>query len=170
LRGEAIRLLVFMTSTPFARKTAVTMSEFVQSWKNTKAYTIEVAEAMPAESYGFRPALEEFNFARQMIHIAYANYAWFVGVMGESTEIADFASEDKPAVLAYLRDTFDFCIAALDRITPEQLDKTMPSVGGRKSGSGRDALLNMYMHVAHHRGQAIVYLRLNGIKPPEYRY
>jgi uncharacterized damage-inducible protein DinB len=24
-------------------------------------------------------------------------------------------------------------------------------------------------HATHHRGQAVVYLRLNGIKPPEYR-
>jgi len=153
-----------MASAPFR------LGEFVQSWKNTKAYTLAVAEAMPAELYGFRPAPEEFSFAGQMIHIAYANYAWFAGVVGEKREIADAANQEKPAVLTYLRDTFDFCIAALDRITPEQLDKTMPSVGNRESGSGRDALLNMYMHVAHHRGQAIVYLRLSGIKPPEYRY
>ena len=153
-----------MASAPFA------LGEFVVSWKNTKAYTLAVAEAMPAESYGFKPAPEEFSFAGQMIHIGYANYAWFAGVIGEKREIADAVNEEKPAVLTYLRDTFDFCIAALDRITPEQLDKTFPSVGNRKSGSGRDALLNMYMHVAHHRGQAIVYLRLNGIKPPKYQY
>ena len=146
------------------------MGEFVQSWKNTKAYTLAVAEAMPAESYDFKPAPEEFSFAGQMIHIAGANYAWFAGLMGEKREIGDVPNEDKRAVLAYLRETFDFCIAALDRITPVQLDKTMASVGGRKSGSGRDALLNMYMHVAHHRGQAIVYLRLKGINPPEYLY
>jgi uncharacterized damage-inducible protein DinB len=35
---------------------------------------------------------------------------------------------------------------------------------------GRDALLNMYMHTAHHRGQAIIYLRLKGATPPEYSY
>ena len=59
------------------------MSEFVQSWKNTKAYTLAVAEAMPAESYSFKPAAEEMTFAGQMIHISHANYAWFAGVLGE---------------------------------------------------------------------------------------
>ena len=34
---------------------------------------------------------------------------------------------------------------------------------------GRDVLLAMYVHVAHHRGQAEIYLRDNGIKPPSYR-
>jgi uncharacterized damage-inducible protein DinB len=24
-------------------------------------------------------------------------------------------------------------------------------------------------HITHHRGQIVVYLRLNGIKPPQYR-
>jgi uncharacterized damage-inducible protein DinB len=32
--------------------------------------------------------------------------------------------------------------------------------------SGREVLLAMYVHVAHHRGQAEIYLRNNGIAPP----
>ena len=136
----------------------------MQSWKNTKAYTLAVAEAMPAESYGFKPTPEEMSFAGQMIHIAHANYAWFAGVLGEKRTIADAKKDDKATVIAYLRDRFDYCIAALDRITTSQLDQSLPGVGGR------DALLNMYMHVAHHRGQAVVYLRLKGITPPDYHY
>jgi uncharacterized damage-inducible protein DinB len=73
-------------------------------------------------------------------------------------------------VLDYLRATFDYCLGALERIKPEHLNHANAGVGGRSSGSGRDALLNMYMHIAHHRGQAIVYLRLNGVTPPEYKY
>ena len=34
---------------------------------------------------------------------------------------------------------------------------------------GRDVLLAMYIHVAHHRGQAEIYLRDKGIKPPAYK-
>jgi uncharacterized damage-inducible protein DinB len=34
---------------------------------------------------------------------------------------------------------------------------------------GRDILLAMYIHVAHHRGQAEIYLRDKGIRPPGYR-
>ena len=34
---------------------------------------------------------------------------------------------------------------------------------------GRELLLAMFVHVAHHRGQAEIYLRNNGIVPPQYR-
>jgi uncharacterized damage-inducible protein DinB len=33
---------------------------------------------------------------------------------------------------------------------------------------GRDVLLAMYVHVAHHRGQAEIYLRDKGIRPQSY--
>jgi uncharacterized damage-inducible protein DinB len=167
---KTLPLFLMIASTGFSQKAPVTMSEFVQSWKNTKAYTLAVAEAMPAESYDFKPTPEEMSFSGQMIHIGHANYAWFAGVLGEKRTIADPKKDDKTTVVAYLRDTFDYCIAALDRITLSQLNQSLPGVGGRDSGSGRDALLNMYMHVAHHRGQAVVYLRLKGITPPDYHY
>jgi uncharacterized damage-inducible protein DinB len=32
----------------------------------------------------------------------------------------------------------------------------------------RDLCYRLLDHVAHHRGQAIVYLRLKGITPPDY--
>jgi uncharacterized damage-inducible protein DinB len=163
-------VLLLMLASAFAQKVAVPMDEFVTAWKASKAYTIAVAEAMPAEGYSFKPTPGEFSFAEQMIHIAHANYAWFSGVMNEKRSIADVKSEDKASVVAYLRDTFDYCIGALGRISQEQLNQILPHVGGRASGSGREALLNMYVHVAHHRGQAIVYLRLKGVKPPEYEF
>ncbi|MGI8746585.1 MAG: DinB family protein [Bryobacteraceae bacterium] len=162
-------LLLILTAAA-AQPVPVRMDEYIDAWKAAKAYTIAVAEAMPAESYTFKPTPDEFTFAAQMIHLSHANYYWFTAVLGEKRTIPDPKAEDKASVLAYVRDTFDYCIGALDRVTPAQLSQTAPGVGGRKSGSGRDALLNMYMHVAHHRGQAIVYLRLKGVKPPEYLY
>jgi len=33
-----------------------------------------------------------------------------------------------------------------------------------------DILLLAYHHTAHHRGQALVYLRFKGIDPPNYRF
>src|SRR6266700_3191965 len=135
---KALALFLMLTSAGAAQKVPVTMSEYVQSWKNTKAYTLAVAEAMPAESYAFRPTADEMTFAGQMIHLAHANYAWFSGVLGEKRTIADSQKDDKATVVAYLRDTFDYCIAALDRITPDQLNQSAPDVGGRESGSGRD--------------------------------
>jgi hypothetical protein len=36
--------------------------------------------------------------------------------------------------------------------------------------NGRDMIMNMFVHVAHHRAQCEVYLRLKGITPPIYTF
>jgi len=169
----AVRLAVLLAvSLPAinAQDSAVTRAEYVEAWKASKAYTLAVAEAMPADGYDFRPTAGQFTFAVQMIHIAHANYAWFTKVLDEPRSIADPNSEQKTDVLPYLEATFDYCIAAIERITPGQLTRAASGVPNRANGTGRDALLNMYMHTAHHRGQAIIYLRLKGMTPPRYTY
>ena len=35
---------------------------------------------------------------------------------------------------------------------------------------GRAMILNMFVHTAHHRAQCEVYLRVKGIKPPDYTF
>jgi uncharacterized damage-inducible protein DinB len=51
-------------------------------------------------------------------------------------------------------------------LTEEQISKPHNSPDGQLPG--REVLLAMYVHVAHHRGRAEIYLRVNGIKPPNY--
>ncbi len=36
--------------------------------------------------------------------------------------------------------------------------------------NGRDMMMNMFIHVAHHRAQCEVYLRLEGVTPPIYTF
>jgi uncharacterized damage-inducible protein DinB len=163
-------LLAVSLPAAWAQDAAVNRMEYIEAWKAAKAYTLAVAQAMPAESYDFQPTPDQFTFAVQMIHLAHANYAWFTKVLGEARTIADPKSEDKADVVPYVAATFDYCIASLERITPEQLSRAASGVPNRPNASGRDALLNMYMHTAHHRGQAITYLRLKGATPPQYSY
>lgn len=163
-------LLAVSVHAAWAQDYAVTKTEYVEAWKASKDYTLAVAQAMPAESYSFRPTPDQFTFAVQMLHLAHANYAWFTKVLAAPRSIADPKLEEKEDVLPYLEATFDYCIDALQRMTPEQLGRAASGVPNRPNGSTRDALLNMYMHTAHHRGQAIIYLRLKGIAPPEYRF
>jgi uncharacterized damage-inducible protein DinB len=72
---------------------------------------------------------------------------------------------NKEEAVKYLTDTFDFCNQALASITPEQLDAV---VGGTRKMTGFEWLWAYFTHTAHHRGQAEVYLRIKGIKPPDY--
>ncbi|MGZ4835457.1 MAG: DinB family protein [Terriglobales bacterium] len=56
--------------------------------------------------------------------------------------------------------------SSIPTLTDAQLAATHNSPDGRLSG--REVLLAVYIHVAHHRGQAEIYLRDKGIKPPRY--
>ena len=151
------------------------MQDFVENWKTTKAFTLAVAQAMPAEEYGFKPTSEEMSFAVLMFHIAGANafrFAQVAGVKNPMENPGKIAKEDaKRIAIDYMTKSFDFCIDQLSKLTTEQLNR-MNKVDwvGRPEASGRMVLMNMFVHTAHHRAQAEVYLRLKGIKPPEYKF
>ena len=152
------------------------MTEFVRDWQISKQFTLDVANAMPAEDYGFKPNPEEMSFGEQMVHIAVSNVYRFRQITGiESPFAIDLSkppSPDKANVLKVLEQSFDYVIGVLPRITPEQLQRTwhIPSWKGRNDPDGRAMILNMFVHTAHHRAQCDVYLRAKGIKPPDYTF
>jgi uncharacterized damage-inducible protein DinB len=152
------------------------MAEFVHDWQISKQFTLEVADAMPAEDYGFRPSAEEMTFGEQMLHIAVSNVYRFHEITGiPSPFVLDLSkplSPDKANVVKVLGQSFDYVIDALPRITAEQLQHTwhIPSWKGRNDPDGRAMIMNMFVHTAHHRAQCEVYLRAKGIKPPDYTF
>jgi len=148
------------------------MEEFKSRWATTKAFTLEVADAMPDADYGFKPTPGEMAFGALMWHIAIANEFRFSQIAGVAFQPpAGPLPSDKPTVLKGLASSFDHCAAIADKLTPAQLDASYPvDWVGMPAATGRQILSAMFTHTAHHRGQAEVYLRLNGIVPPKYRY
>jgi uncharacterized damage-inducible protein DinB len=152
------------------------MSEFIQDWKISKQFTLDVANAMPAEFYNFKPNVEEMTFGEQMAHIAGANVFRFQQITGIQPPFkfdpAKPVATDKDSVMKMLEQSFDYVITVLPQIAPEQLRRTwhIPSWQGRTDPDGRAMILNMLVHTAHHRAQCEVYLRIKGIKPPDYRF
>jgi len=152
------------------------MTEFVQDWKISKQFTPDVAGAMPAGLYGFKPNPEEMTFGEQMVHLAGANVFRFnqiTGIPGPFVfDPAKPPASDKPAVLKMLAESFDYVIAVLPQITPEQLKRTwhIPSWKGRTDPEGHAMIVNMLVHTAHHRAQCEVYMRVQGIRPPDYSF
>jgi uncharacterized damage-inducible protein DinB len=128
--------------------------------------SLAVAEAMPAEEYGFRPHPESMTFGQLMAHIAQTNYQFCTGLNDTADPVFPDA-RGRAAAVKFLSDSFEYCTGVIASTTEEQLQKTHSSPDGMLAG--RDLLLALYIHVAHHRGQAEVYLRSRGIKPPRYR-
>jgi len=121
---------------------------------------------MPADRYGFRPHRESMDFGQLMSHIATANDQFCAGLK-DSVPPALPSPTEKDTVVKFLSDSFEYCSAVITNLTETQLDAVHNSPDGRLPG--REALLALYVHVAHHRGQAEIYLRYKGIPPPSYR-
>jgi uncharacterized damage-inducible protein DinB len=140
--------------------------EYSRHFDALSKLSVAVAEAMPPDQYGFRPHPESMNFGELMSHIATTNYQFCAGLKDADPPSLPSAS-DKNAVVKFLGDSFDYCSAVIPGLTDAQL--TAPHNSPDRRLSGREILLAMYIHVAHHRGQAEIYLRDKGIRPPSYR-
>jgi hypothetical protein len=145
----------------------------IKHWKTSGEFTIAVADAMPAENYGFRPNPEEMSFGELITHIGAFVFLGCQSASGISVpefpaKINEWARAqtkveiDKTTALPFLRDAFAFCDKAIESMTPESLAKRAANQ------SAFEWLWQYFTHTAHHRGQAEVYLRLKGIKPPDY--
>jgi uncharacterized damage-inducible protein DinB len=147
---------------------AGTVTEYSQHFSALSKLSVAVAEAMPPDQYTFRPDPGSMSFGEVISHIAATNYAFCAGLKDSDSPNAPSPSDkEKEAIVRFLSSSFEYCSAVITNLTDEQLSKAHNSPDGRLPG--REVLLAFYVHVAHHRGQAEVYLRDKGITPPSYR-
>jgi uncharacterized damage-inducible protein DinB len=143
--------------------------EYAQHFEPLAKLSVAVAQAMPADQYAFRPHPESMTFGQLMLHIASTNYSSCAGLKDFDPPATPSPSDtDKDGVVKQLSGSFEYCSSIIPTLTEEQLGKYHNSPDGRLPG--REVFLAMYVHVAHHRGQAEIYLRDKGIKPPSYMY
>ena len=158
-----------------ASKPAANTNGFVvdlqKHWTTAQGLAVAVAEAMPAADYSFKPVPEEMSFGEQIMHIAEANYgycAFLTDAKSPFVELAKDAKIEKAEAVKQLTGSFEYCSEAFSKVGEADLD-AVHGTGDHKFVA-RDVMLGVMIHMVHHRGQAEVYLRLKGIKPPDYRW
>jgi uncharacterized damage-inducible protein DinB len=146
--------------------------DFATDWKLQMEYTIEVAEAMPAENYGFKPSEEMRPFGELMTHIGGANYFFSALARGaEPPAEAKFEGEaTKERVLSFLKGSFEYAEEAIASLDDDKAMEEITIFGGQFTMSRAKLCEFMRNHVTHHRGYALPYLRMNGVAPPSYRF
>jgi uncharacterized damage-inducible protein DinB len=176
----ALTLLSVSAFAPIAMAQTTVKDALAKHWKTSGEFTVEVAEAMPADSYSFKPNPEEMPFGTLMAHIAMADRGACANASGLPApelpaKIAEWGKAtgtkpdiDKETAVAFLKETFAFCDKAVAAMTPDRLDKVVGPPA--RNLTGFEWLWAYFTHTAHHRGQAEVYLRVKGIKPPDYRF
>lgn len=145
----------------------------VKHWKTTQEFTLAVANAMPADSYNFKPVPAELSFGQLFVQVAGANLNACALASGTPRPAIpagidrENANVPKALVIQFLTSSFEFCQKAVGSMTPEKFDAV---VGTSRKMTGYEWLWSYFTHTAHHRGQAEVYLRLKGITPPTYMF
>ncbi len=171
-------ITILVAAVPMLAQSSV-KDALAKHWKTSGEFTIAVAKAMPAENYNFRPNPEEMNFGQLMAHIAGVNINACGNASGLAKptippKITEWAKSqtkvdvDRDLAIQFLGDSFEYCNKAVASMTPERLD-TVQGPPARNL-TGFEWLWAYFTHTAHHRGQAEVYLRVKGIKPPDYAF
>lgn len=145
-------------------------TDYPMVWQRAAEYTLEVAAAMPAEKYDFKPTPESMTFRGQMVHTAQNLSFLSDKITGERPDFFEGQDPDlltKEEVSAILRRAFDY-VALLIRETDD--DTLHEQIEFREETMSKENIFYlMRNHVTHHRAQAIVYLRMNDADIPGYR-
>ncbi|MCC6538744.1 MAG: DinB family protein [Bryobacterales bacterium] len=133
------------------------------AWSSLSAKLMTTAAALPEASYEFRPAPEARSFAQLIGHLADAHFLFCAPLLPPTPPRSGAAKlTGKPELVAALRDSINFCTAAADRVADSD-----PPV--QLFGREQSRLAVLWANIAHsseHYGNAVTYLRLQGIVPP----
>ena len=145
------------------------LSEVIQKWENAQKYTLQVASLMPDSDYTFSPVPDEMSFGHQMSHMG-ENMIWlsssYLNKEKPAFKKIEYKNVTKKEIDDNLKIAFEYAHASLLSLKPENLEEKVNFFAGKMSK--RQIINLMNDHLTHHRAQCLVYLRLKGIKPPEY--
>jgi uncharacterized damage-inducible protein DinB len=138
-------------------------------WAHVSRQLIELAEAIPADKYSWRPAPGVRSVSEVFMHIAMANF-YLLSVTGPKLP-ADLKSADmektvtkKADVIEWLKRSLDAVKTARAHLKPGDLERKVKIHGKTVPVDGM--YLRIIVHDNEHMGQLVAYARMNGIVPP----
>jgi uncharacterized damage-inducible protein DinB len=148
--------------------------QFVNDWERAKSYTLDYLNTMPADKYSFKAVDSIRSFAQQMLHLAAGNVGLIQLASGAKIDFPNGqaiekspGAQNKDSVVYYVTKSYDFAIQSVKDFDPAKFGE---QVTLRNNKATRYALfLKAFEHQTHHRGQTTIYIRLEGIRPPNER-
>jgi len=140
--------------------------ELAATFQRAATEIIDVAEAMPAEKYGYKPTPEISSFGDQLVHVAGITQRFIDAAKGTKTEAAPHAAMAKPEVIALLKTTFQSAQEMITPLTDAQLLEPVKFPFGDRTVTRATFWQGPLFQIRNHYGQLVVYLRMNGIVPP----
>lgn len=167
-------IVVFATAPVCLRAQGITTdsikAQLVKDWERAKTYTNAYLNAMPADKYSTKAADSIRTFAQQMLHLASGT----VGLVSNGTDAQRITlgfnlerssgAQSKDSVTYYVNTSYDFAINAIKNMDASKLGDHVKR--GNFDETKFSWLLKAFEHQTHHRGQCTIYIRAQGIKPP----
>lgn len=129
---------------------------------------VDLAEKMPADKYGWRPAAGVRSVSEVFMHVAGANYMLPSFLGAKMPEGFDRGMEtgvtEKAKVVEWLKKSVENAKGTAAGIAPADLDKKVKAFG--REMTQRRVLMIIQTHMHEHLGQSIAYARSNGVTPP----
>lgn len=167
-------VMLFSSATsPLFAQSNIFIEDYLERLENSRKYLILVAEMMPEDKYNFRATQESLTFAENLLHIGFA-VDWHSQSLLGGRESRDWKTDtifkannkSKEEMIATIDKTFDEAINLIKAFDTTQLNNKLDYFGLNRSK--RQIFLLLADHITHHRGQMLVYLRLNELVPPRY--
>jgi len=170
-------ILFFSIGASLAQTDDIPKTEFTKMylpvWQEATEHCLDVAKAMPEELYSYKPTEVSKTFAEQMVHIAAANKLLtkrYVQGMEVKPNTPDASKMSKTEILILMEKSFKYTTEVVISIEQEQLGETCKMYHSGNTVSRAFALFYVQDHMANHRAKANLYLRMNGVEPPEYTW
>ena len=149
------------------------ITDYVERLENSRKYLILVAEEMPEDKYEYKASPESMSFAEHLMHIAWAMDWHSQSLLGgrkardwETDTELKVDTKSKKEMIATIDKNFEDTIQLISEFDTSTFNDRLDYLGLDRTK--RQIFLLLADHITHHRAQMLVYLRLNGIKPPRY--
>ena len=155
--------------------------DLADAFRTVRGNTIQIAEDIPENLYGFKPAADVSSVGETLKHIAVAtgfqthihgNKVTDMKTLNFMEIRAKFAAEEaklqnKAEIIAALKSNGDAFASYLESVPESVLAEqvAMPPGATPATKSRFEMLLSAKEHEMHHRGQLMTMQRMNGIVP-----
>ncbi len=146
---------------------------YLDVWNTASEHCLEVARAMPEELYSYKPTEVSKTFGEQMVHIAHTVELLtqrYVQGMDVKPNTPDASKMSKAEILQLLEEGMSYVREVIYTVEQEQLDQTCVMYHSGNTVSRAFAFFYVQDHMNNHRSKANLYIRMNGIQPPEYTW
>ncbi len=144
------------------------IDESIQKWENGTNYTLEFLNMISDENLSFRATSEEMTIAEQVIHMG-SNMQRLGNLINTSSPEVNAidTTATLPEIVNFFTASSDYAKESIAKNKSQVLSETVPFQA--TTMTKRQIIELLHDHHTHHRGQLVVYWRMLGLKPPQYR-